>query len=79
MLEVAFSPDGTRLASASDDNTMRLWDPATGKPVGDPLTGHTDLVEGLAFSREQYGPWYSTAPTPARSRTTSAGICEGTR
>ena len=23
---------------------MRLWDPATGTPVGEPLTGHTDWV-----------------------------------
>ncbi len=31
------SPDGTRLASASDDGTARLWDVATGRPVGGPL------------------------------------------
>ena len=29
---------------------MRLWDPATGQPVGDPLTGHTDAVTGVAFA-----------------------------
>ena len=27
---------------------MRLWDPAAGTPVGDPLEGHTDWVYGVA-------------------------------
>ena len=28
---------------------MRPWDPATGAPAGEPLTGHTDYVESVAF------------------------------
>ena len=46
---VAFSRDGDRLASASNDGTVRLWDPATGQPTHT-LEGHTDRVNGVAFS-----------------------------
>ncbi|MGF1599741.1 MAG: WD40 repeat domain-containing protein [Acidimicrobiales bacterium] len=49
---VAFgsTPDGRLLlASASADDTVRVWDPATGTPVGQPLTGHTSSVSGVAF------------------------------
>jgi WD domain, G-beta repeat len=38
---VAFSPDGRMLASASADNTIKLWDSASGQLLR-ALTGHTN-------------------------------------
>jgi WD40 repeat protein len=34
------SPDGKRIASASLDCTVRMWDAATGEIVAGPFTGH---------------------------------------
>ena len=46
---VAFSPDGQLLASASQDCTVRLWNPATGEQL-QKLEGHTAGVSAVAFS-----------------------------
>ncbi len=46
---VAFSPDGQRLATASYDKTVKVWDAATGQESLT-LKGHTDLVTSVAFS-----------------------------
>jgi WD40 repeat protein len=46
---VAYSPDGTRIASGSDDMTVRIWDAHTGKELA-VLHGHRDWVRSVAFS-----------------------------
>ncbi|WP_436535217.1 nSTAND1 domain-containing NTPase [Actinoplanes sp. HUAS TT8] len=38
---------GRVLASAGDDGTVRLWDPATALPVGAPMTGHRGPVTAV--------------------------------
>jgi WD40 repeat protein/MinD-like ATPase involved in chromosome partitioning or flagellar assembly len=45
----AFSSDGTRIVSTSDDKTLRIWDAASGK-ILTTLEGHQDAVLSAAFS-----------------------------
>ncbi len=46
---VTFSADGRRLASASLDGTVNVWDAATGQVIRT-LKGHTDSPTSVAFS-----------------------------
>jgi WD40 repeat protein/predicted Ser/Thr protein kinase len=57
---VAFSPDGKRIASASEDQLCCLWDVATGKKIAE-CRGHASKVLSVAFR-----------PDGARVVTTSA-------
>ncbi|MDE3088286.1 MAG: TIR domain-containing protein [Chloroflexota bacterium] len=50
LLSVAFSPDGKTLASSNGDNTIVLWDIATRRQIGQPLTGHKGSVSTITFS-----------------------------
>jgi hypothetical protein len=44
-----FSPEGTRVATASDDTTARVWDAKTGKALTEPLR-HESWVRSAQFS-----------------------------
>jgi sugar lactone lactonase YvrE len=47
----AFSPDGTRVVTASDDRTARIWEARTGRELS-ALRGQGLFVHSAAFSRD---------------------------
>jgi WD40 repeat protein len=60
----AFSPDGQRIVTASDDGAAIVWDTASGRQLL-PLKGHKTGVRSVAFSPEGQrivtGSWDTTA------------------
>ena len=49
--DAAFSPDGRRLATASFDRTVRIWDIATGR-LEQTLRGHEERIYTVAFDKD---------------------------
>jgi hypothetical protein len=49
VFSVAFSPDGTKVLTGSNDHTAELWDVATGNEIH-AFLGHTNGVDSVAFS-----------------------------
>jgi WD40 repeat protein len=46
---LAFAPDGKVLAVGGADQVVRLWDPQSGKALGN-LRGHTDRILRIVFT-----------------------------
>ena len=54
---VSFSPDGTRIASGSNDKTVKVWSVESGKCVTT-INGHSRGVMSVSFSPD--GQWIAT-------------------
>jgi WD40 repeat protein len=48
--DLAFSPDGRRVAIGSSDGKIRVLDADTGAAVGPPLSGHTGAIKIVVYS-----------------------------
>ncbi|KAK9853427.1 hypothetical protein MYU51_006523 [Penicillium brevicompactum] len=49
---IAWSQDGSRIASASGDKTVRVWDPATGQCVST-FKGHGHWITSITWSQDE--------------------------
>ncbi|MEO6594701.1 MAG: TIR domain-containing protein [Planctomycetota bacterium] len=61
----AYSPDGTRIVTASEDGTVQVWDATDGKPLAQ-LRGHQGGVTAAAFTPDSKGIVTASADGSAR-------------
>ncbi|EIN12156.1 WD40 repeat-like protein [Punctularia strigosozonata HHB-11173 SS5] len=78
---VAFSPDGKRVVSGSDDETVCIWDVQSEQLVHPPLQGHTNHVTSVAFSPDSH--WVASGSLDGTiclwNTTTGQLVCEPLR
>lgn len=66
VLAVAWSPDAKLIATGGNDSQVRLWDPKTGKPLGDAMKGHTQYITALSWE-----PYHAQTPGSPRFASSS--------
>jgi WD40 repeat protein len=59
-LNIAFSPDGRRLATGGEKNTVIIWDVPTGEKLLTLWGEHSGEVYTLAFSPDDDGRWVAS-------------------
>ncbi|MDR2096797.1 MAG: hypothetical protein LBP76_14940 [Treponema sp.] len=53
VLSLALSPDGSRIISGSEDETVKLWDAEGGREIGT-LSGHSGPIPYLSYTSRDY-------------------------
>ena len=74
---VAFSPDGSRIASGSGDQTVRIWDAKTGVHLTT-LKSHSYSVNSVAFSPDGSHIASSSSDKTVQIWDTMTGLCIST-
>ncbi|KAI9861262.1 MAG: hypothetical protein M1813_005435 [Trichoglossum hirsutum] len=71
---VAFSHDSARLASASSDGTVKIWDASSGECL-QTLKGHSDSVNSVAFSHDSARLASASSDNTVKIWDASSGEC----
>jgi WD40 repeat protein len=74
VISVAFSHDSMRLASASDDSTVKIWDASSGACL-QTLEGHSSYVSSVAFSHDSTRLASASYDNTVRIWDASSGAC----